>query len=63
MEQLTKHEYCALEILKAMISNPELSKGFITPTKHNPADFIYDNAVMDCAILMAVEFLEICDES
>jgi phage pi2 protein 07 len=61
MEQLTKYEYCALEILKSMISNPELSKNFIIENKNLHGDFIYDNNAIDCACLMASEFLELCN--
>lgn len=61
MEQLTKYEFCALEILKAMIANTELSKHFIIPNKDLNGDFIYDNNAIDCACLMASEFLELCN--
>jgi hypothetical protein len=61
MEQLTKYEFCALEILKSMIANTELSKHFIIPNKVLHGDFIYDNNAIDCACLMASEFLELCN--
>ena len=62
MSNLSKKEYCALEILKAMIANPEFSKDIIKPNEHLHGDFMYSEDSIEFICSMASDFLKLCND-